>query len=83
MSEDTEDQKRDAELARIRKHVDEMGEHWENVQVFCSRFEGDDTQILHLGKGNLHARVGQVAAWVIREEEKEREEIRREMRNEP
>lgn len=68
MSEDTPEQEKDAELARVRKLVDSLGEHWENIQVFANRFDQDDTTCLHLGKGNIHARTNQVRSWLARED---------------
>jgi hypothetical protein len=76
MSEATPEQEKDKEMAQARKLVDELGEHWDNIQVFCTRYEGDETQTLHIGKGNVFARTGYVRHWLIKADEKSREEAR-------
>jgi hypothetical protein len=59
----------EADMALVKKHVDELGEHWDTVQIFCSRLdlEQDPTTVnINLGSGNWFARYGQVREYLIR-----------------
>lgn len=73
---------RDRDMAIVQSVVDALGEHFDSVQVFCTRHmpaEHDGTISVNLGSGNWHARFGQVNHWLI----KEREIIRNEVRPQP
>lgn len=62
-------EKSDVEM--VRKHVQALGEHFDTVQIFCTRhepFEKDGTISVNLGEGNWHARYGQVAEWMIKQD---------------
>lgn len=56
----------------IDRHIRELGEHFETVQIFCTRTqdgsEGGGTHHISKGSGNWHARYGQVKMWCIRSE---------------
>lgn len=80
MSDDISSNQQADDLTLIQKHVDQLGEHFDTVQVFCTRHmpaELDGTAIANRGTGNWHARFGQVREWVIYEEEWIREYARR------
>lgn len=70
---------KDADVKMIREHANQLGEHYENVQIFCSQRDGEKTLELQVGIGNFNARYGQIKRWVIRTEEQERIDIRNEM----
>lgn len=87
MSDRDEDLKREkeADIEHVRRAVATLKEHFENVQVFVSRIldDGDDagnTVSIQRGSGNWHARESQVREWVIENEERVRENIRKEER---
>ena len=78
---------KDNELAlkAMEEALAKLRDHFENVQIFCSRLDPDgscDTQRLILGKGNMYARVGQVRDWLTMAEEQTREEAREKYREE-
>lgn len=79
MSEETPEAKRNAEdRALIRKHVDELAEHWESVHIFVSQHEGsnDRSRGVNIGAGNWFARFGQIKEWTVYEEERIKMEAR-------
>lgn len=74
----------DLDLKRVEDHVAQLGEHFENVQIFASRFCSDEsdpeagTVSVNWGAGNWHARRGQVAEWMLKENERINAAVRRE-----
>lgn len=79
------DTEKNEDLARIRKAVDELGEHFDTVQIFASRHESgehDGTLRITLGVGNWFARYGQVHCWLLAEDESTRNQIPRKVNNE-
>lgn len=75
MSEET---KEDADVAMVRGHVNALSEHFDSVQIFCTRYENDKdgTISVQLGAGNYHARNGHIRDWLIKEEEATRIGVR-------
>lgn len=64
---------READVEMVRKHVEQLGEHFDAVHIFCSRHmpaELDGTICVNQGLGHWHARFGQICEWVIYEEER-------------
>jgi len=58
--------KKDVEL--VDAFVEKLGEHFDCVQIFCSRHmpaELDGTITINRGAGNWCARFGQVREWVV------------------
>jgi len=73
-SDEKETRKRDEAL--VQGVVDRLGEHFDTVQVFCTRHDAprlDGTVHMAMGSGNWFARYGQVQAWVVTEEESHRD----------
>ncbi len=69
----------DADVVRVRKAVSELGEHFDSVQIFCTRHESGEhegTLKFTLGEGNWFARYGQVREWLIVQDEGSRENAR-------
>lgn len=67
------------DIERIQKCIDQLSEHFDSVQVFCTRHEmGTDDGTINCtqGQGNWFARYGQIRAWVVRMEESDREQMR-------
>lgn len=73
MSEESEIPQKDQDLVLVRKHVDQLGEHFDTVQIFCTRYypnkiQGYDedglTTRINVGTGNFFARYGHVAYWL-------------------
>lgn len=51
-------------------------EHFDSVQVFCTRRLDKDgnTRTVAIGDGNWYARYGQVREWVLMEEAKSKDQ---------
>lgn len=62
----------DADMAEVDKALNVLGEHFDSVQILCTRYKGGDdggTVNISRGTGNWFARYGQMKEWLIREEE--------------
>lgn len=60
-----------SDMELVERHVQALGEHFDTVQIFCTRhepYEKEGTVSVNLGEGNWHARYGQVAQWMIRQD---------------
>lgn len=63
---------RDADVAMIRRHLAELGEHFDTAQIFVTRHmpaEEDGTVTLQMGTGNYYARVGHIGEWMVAQNE--------------
>lgn len=60
-----------ADLARVKKHVDQLSAHFDAVHVFGVRYNqsSGNTFYVNVGEGNYLMRYGQVKSWILREEE--------------
>lgn len=66
---------READLAMVRQHVQQLAEHFDAVHIFCSRHmpaELDGTVCVNQGCGHWHARYGQIREWLVYEDERAR-----------
>ena len=65
---------RELDMDRLIPHVEELSRLFDSVQVFVSRHDPtiEGTISLHAGVGNFHARRGQVAEWVLQQDEEAR-----------
>lgn len=75
-----ENAQREADLALVKAHANQLLENFDSVQIFCTRPNQDKeggTINLNYGLGDFFARYGKVRAWVLREEEAFRCEGRR------
>lgn len=64
---------REQDLKMVRQHLDQLGEHFDAVQIFCTRYnpnkvEGCDedgsTTRVNIGTGNWFTRYGHVMYWL-------------------
>lgn len=64
-------------MQRLQKHVDDLGEHFDTVQIFVTRYPSESGGTVHarLGSGNYYARIGQVKEWIITEDAIARNEV--------
>ena len=69
---------REQDLGRIKKCCADLGEYFDAVEIFATRHEEDGTVNVNWGSGNWFARYGQIRAWIVKEEEADRERIRKE-----
>lgn len=63
------------DLERLKKACEVLGEHFDTVQVFCTRHEPgehDGTLTMAWGAGNFYTRYGQIAEWIIKTDESSR-----------
>lgn len=63
---------RNEDLEMLRRHVDQLGEHFDTVMIFTTRHEAGTrggTVNAHWGSGNWFARYGQIRHWLIKEDE--------------
>lgn len=71
MSEPTTEQG-DRDMAVVKAAVQGLGEHFDTVQIFVTRYEPQDeggTTNINYGAGNWFARFGQVRDWTVKREE--------------
>ncbi len=68
----------DADLKLVLDAVKTLREHFDSVQIFCSRYEFAEEGTTHIarGEGNWFARYGQVRDWLVTEDEQTKEKIR-------
>lgn len=63
----------DADLQRLKDACAQLGEHFDTVQIFVTRFadstEEDGTVNAAWGTGNWFARYGQVKSWQVKQDE--------------
>jgi hypothetical protein len=60
------------EVKRIDDCLIVLGEYFDTVQIFVTKYEGDEgTVSLQRGKGNYYARTGQIRGWLAREEQED------------
>ena len=54
------------DLNMVKNHVAALAEHFDTVEVFCTRHEGNavGTTAVAWGAGNWFARLGQIRAWM-------------------
>lgn len=68
---------KNGDIEIIQKAADQLGEHFDTVQIFCTRHEGSDgTGRYALGIGNWFARYGQIAYWMHQQKEDAVQEAR-------
>lgn len=77
--EDENQEQEDRDTAIIKSHVAQLSEHFETVQIFCTRHmpaELDGTVCVQWGAGNWYARYGGIKEWVFKREEEFRVQVR-------
>lgn len=70
---------REEDEERIKKACEQLGESYDSVQIFVTRHEAGElggTVNLQWGAGNYFTRSGQVREWLIKQDEKARDEVR-------
>lgn len=65
---------KESAVSLVRKCLNELGEHYDTVQIFATRHEAgkDGTVNVQLGVGNWFARYGQIITWVVKADETHR-----------
>jgi hypothetical protein len=81
MSDENESESEPEDMRIMRQHVEQLGEHFDSVQIFATRHEAgieDGTVSCNLGSGNWFARYGQVKEWLVKRDEQMRQVAREE-----
>lgn len=60
----TDDEFREHGEGIIDKSISELMVHFDAVQVFVTRQDGETTMYAGRGKGNYYARLGMIHAWL-------------------
>lgn len=57
---------RDEAIELVQKHIAQLSEHFDSVQIFVTRHDGESGSTLgvNLGEGNWYARRGHVEDWL-------------------
>lgn len=61
--------KENEDMALLKKHVEQLGEFFDSVQIFVTRdemVEQNGTINASLGSGNSFTRYGQVRTWLVK-----------------
>lgn len=58
---------REEAFAFVQGHMAALSEHFEAVQIFASRCDGEKTESIHVGAGNWYARMGMVQDFMVKE----------------
>jgi len=60
----------DKELAMLKEHVAQLGQHFDTVHIFVTRVSPKEGGTINAnwGDGNWYARYGQVHNWFIRQD---------------
>ncbi len=56
------------QLKIVQSHVAQLSEHFDNVQIFCTKTIEDGTINIQYGSGNWFARYGHIKWWLHQEE---------------
>jgi hypothetical protein len=74
-----EDNQEERELEIVKKHAIQLLEHFENVQIFVSKYDSEEgTVSVTYGEGNWFSRLGQVKEFVTKSNERLRKSVREE-----
>lgn len=62
----------------VAKALDNLGEHFDTVQIFCTRNGIEDQSLVNVsaGSGSWYARYGQIKDFILRSEERIKCDIR-------
>lgn len=61
----------------LKQHALQLVEHFDSVQIVCTKRHQSGTLIVPRGEGNWYARYGSVRDWVLRQEEDSKCSVRR------
>lgn len=68
----------DKDMERVQTAANQLMEHFDSVQIFVTRHEEAEHQgtiNINLGSGNYFTRSGHVREWVIKQDQKARQEV--------
>ena len=62
------DEQRDKKMALLENQAKLLMQSFDSVQIFCTKYEGEDTANYVYGGGNFMARYGHVRAWILNQD---------------
>ncbi len=68
-------------LAMVDKHLLQLSEHFDAVQIIATRHRpgaDESTDVIKRGTGNWYARYGAAVLWIEEHKAREAEQVRRE-----
>lgn len=70
---------RDRDMEILRRASVQLMEHFETVQIFVTRDNGPEgeTMAANYGGGNWYARSGQIREWIVQQDVRAAENIKR------
>ena len=63
----------DPQIAEIERHVAQLEEHFDSVQIICTGHRDGKTTSTCSGSGNWYARIGSVREWLTTQDEHAKE----------
>lgn len=74
----------DEDMAILTRHLIQLREHFDSIEIIATRHLNDDdgTVLCHRGAGNWYARSAAIREWVLKADERDREAIRKQSRDE-
>lgn len=71
------EQKEDADLVAARQALSKLMELFDNVQILADRYDAETgtTFRVNVGAGNIYARRGHAAAWLMELDEEDRIDV--------
>lgn len=73
-NDDLEDLKQ-KQFKILTENCNRLMEHFDSVHIFASAEHVDGSISVHIGKGNWYTRFGQIKEWIIREEQRCRNDL--------
>ena len=62
------DEQREKKMALLENQAKLLMQSFDSVQIFCTKYEGEDTANYVFGGGNFWARYGHVRGWILRQD---------------
>lgn len=77
------DEELDADVRKLDNHIAALMEHFDTVQILCTRYDSKDksTTQVSRGAGNWYARTGQMQEFLLKADTETQETIARQMDN--
>lgn len=69
--ESVNDEVREKKMALLENQAKILMASFDSVQIFCTKYEGEDTANYVYGGGNFMARYGHVRAWLLHQDSAE------------
>lgn len=64
-------------MRELERHAAQLGERFDSVRIFATRVQDGKTVAVSMGNGNWHAQCGSVREWLMQQDERSRDHVRR------